>query len=497
MPRTTTKPTKKQASSTTGRQTSLLKYQIITFGCQMNYSDSERVAAVLQKAGYRGTNEIGEADLVILNTCSIRQKGEDRVFGMLKNIAARKAVRPNLLIGLTGCMVRRSSSRNSQWADRDDLLKLIRSLDFVFNIRETHKLTEVLAEAEPQLELPDLEESTIAESTSAESGADYLKIQPQYTSPFQASVPIQIGCDKYCTYCIVPYSRGREQSRPPQDVVAECRKLVENGCREITLVGQTVNSYGLSALDSQSGFWPDSRISSRRGARPELPFIKLLREINSLAELGLSRLRYSSPHPRDFGDELIQAHAELKTLCPHIHLPIQAGDNQVLARMNRKYTVEEYAEKIAKFRAAVPGAAVTTDVIVGFCGEKADQFENTLKAFREIRWDQAYIARYSQRSGTVASNCFPDDVPAAEKSRRWHAVNNLLKVISLEKNREYIGRTLEVLVERHDPATGECEGRSRENKVVQFPGDADLIGQLVPVQIEHVLEWVLKGSQTS
>ncbi len=476
-------------------QTNNLKYQIITFGCQMNYSDSERVAAVLQKAGYRGTNEIAEADLVIFNTCSIRQKGEDRVFGMLKNIVGQKKVRPNLLVGLTGCMVRKSSSRNSRNADKDDLLKLLKDLDFVFNIRETHKLPEVLAEAEPQLELPHLDETGLD---------DYLKIQPQYTSPFQASVPLQIGCDKYCTYCIVPYSRGREQSRPLTDIVAECRKLVENGCKEITLVGQTVNSYGLSALDRQNGLFDyyhfissgkhsGVRTPAHRGARPELPFIRLLREINALAELGLSRLRYSSPHPRDFGDELIAAHTELKTLCPHIHLPIQAGDNEVLARMNRKYTYEEYANKVAKFRQAVPGAAVTTDVIVGFCGETAAQFENTLKAFREIRWDQAYIARYSQRRGTLASKCFIDDVSAAEKSRRWHAVNNLLKVISLEKNREYVGRTLEVLVENHDPATGESEGRSRENKVVQFPGSADQIGHLVQVKIDNYLEWVLKG----
>jgi tRNA-2-methylthio-N6-dimethylallyladenosine synthase len=224
-----------------------------------------------------------------------------------------------------------------------------------------------------------------------------------------------------------------------------------------------------------------------------IPLIKLLLEINALAELGLSRLRYYSAHPRDFGDELIQAHADLKTLCPHIHLPIQAGDNGVLARMNRKYTVEEYVEKIRRFRAAVPGAAITTDVIVGFCGETEEQFQNTLKAFREIRWDQAYMSRYSQRSGTVASKCFPDDIPATVKSQRWHQINNLLKVISLEKNRQYIGRTLEILVDRYNEESGECEGRSRENKVVQFPGTANQTGQLVLVKIEHVLEWVLKG----
>ncbi len=460
-----------------------LRYQIITFGCHMNYSDSERVAAVLQKAGYQGTAEMNEADLVIFNTCSIRQKGEDRVLGALRNVAALKKANPRLLIGMTGCMVRKTGSRNSQWQEKDELLKKLKELDFVFNIRETHKLPEVLLDAEPQLDLPDLDNTKLT---------DYLQIQPQYTSPFQAFVPIQIGCDKYCTYCIVPYSRGREQSRPPQDILAECRKLVENGCKEITLVGQTVNSYGLSALDKTGGLFDYyHRLSA--GSRPELPFIRLLREVNALGELGLSRLRYSSPHPKDFGDELIEAHATLKTLTPHLHLPVQAGDNQVLARMNRKYTIEEYAAKIQKFRATVPEAVITTDVIVGFCGETGEQFENTLKAFREIRWDQAYISRYSQRNGTLASNCFDDDVTTEEKARRWHLVNNLLKEISQEKNNQYPGKTLEVLVERFIPETGECEGRSRENKVVQFPGSQESVGRLEQVKIEKALPWVLKG----
>jgi tRNA-2-methylthio-N6-dimethylallyladenosine synthase len=463
------------------------KYQILTFGCQMNYSDSERVAAILEKSGYRPTAEIGETDLFIFNTCSIRQKGEDRVLGTLRNVAALKKANPRLLIGMTGCMVRKTGSRNSKWQDKDELLQKLKELDFVFNIRETHRLPEVLLEAEPQLELPNLEETGLN---------DYLKIQPQYTSPFQAFVPIQIGCDKYCTYCIVPYSRGREQSRPLQEIVDECRKLVENGCKEITLVGQTVNSYGLSALDKKSGLF-DYYHSVKSGARPELPFIRLLRAVNALGELGLSRLRYSSPHPKDFGDQLIEAHATLRTLCPHLHLPLQAGDNEILARMNRKYTIEEYSDKIRKFRGAVPGAAVTTDVIVGFCGETPEQFENTLKAFREIRWDQAYISRYSQRSGTVAANCFTDDVTNEEKARRWHQVNNLLKVISLEKNREYLGRTLEILVERYITESGECEGRSRENKVVQFAGNSDGIGQLIQVEITAALPWVLKGRITA
>lgn len=468
----------------------MLKYQIITFGCQMNYSDSERVAAILEKSGYLPSTTVEDVDLMIFNTCSIRQKGEDRVHGMLKNANALKKGNPRLLIGVTGCMIRQTSSRNSPWKKKDHLLKLVKSLDFVFRINDTHILPQVLVEAEPALDLPDLPESELN---------DYLQVKPAYSSPFQAFVPIQIGCDKYCTYCIVPYSRGREKSRPQTDILAECRQLVENGCREINLVGQTVNSYGLSQLDKLSGhfdwYHQPEGVDTPHPPQDPLPppFIKLLQELDQLAELGLSRLRYSSSHPRDFGPELIQAHVTLKTLCPHLHLPVQSGDDQILARMNRKYSYADFRDKIQAFRAALPGAAVTTDIIIGFPGETDQQFENTVRAFEELRFDQAYLARYSERSGTVAAKCFPDDVPQTVKATRWHRLNNRLREISLDKNTEYIGHTLEVLVERFDQASGEAEGRSRENKLVQFPGSPALIGRLIMVKITDSRAWLLKG----
>lgn len=485
-------------SSATG-----LHYFIQTFGCQMNYSDTERVAAVLEQAGYKQAEKMEDVDLFIFNTCSIKQKGEDRVYGIIKNIGLMKRANPRLLIGITGCMVRQTSSRNSLQEQKDDLVKNLQPLDFVFRITDTHKLPEVLAEAEPALELaeelvseaegPDLANSAAATAPSSSPSRElpnqeslkrleYLRVKPTYVSKFQAFVPIQIGCDKYCTYCIVPYSRGREQSRPMAEIVDECRQLVENGCREITLVGQTVNSYGLSDLDKKSGLFKN-----------ELPFIQLLHELDALASLGLSRLRYTSPHPRDLSDQLIAAHATLKTLCPYIHLPVQSGDNQVLAKMNRKYTVEQYREKVARLRRAVPNIVITTDIIVGFSGETDEEFQNTARLFQEMRWDQAYISRYSRRQGTVAGKYFPDDVPAKVKAQRWHTINNLLREISLEKNQAYLGRTLEVLVERQDAFTGEFEGRSREMKVVQFPSTTPLVGQLVSVRITQALPWVLKG----
>lgn len=474
----------------TAATSAALKYHIQTFGCQMNYSDTERVASVLEKSGYQKAEQLDEVDLFIFNTCSIKQKGEDRVYGIIKNIGLQKKSNPRLMIGITGCMVRQTSSRNSDWEKQDTLIKNLKPLDFVFRITDTHKLAEVLAEAEPTLELP---EQTYLDQ---QSRLDYLKVKPEYVTKFQAFVPIQIGCDKYCTYCIVPYSRGREQSRKMEEIVAECRQLVENGCKEITLVGQTVNSYGLSDLDKKNGLF-DYYHQITNGAKPLAPFIKLLHELNALSELGLSRLRYTSPHPKDLSDELIDAHANLQVLCPYIHLPVQAGDNQVLAKMNRKYTVEEYRERVAKLLQAVPDCVITTDLIVGFCGETEEQFQNTVKLFEEIKWDQAYISRYSERQGTVAGNYFKDDIPAEVKAQRWHTINNLLKKISREKHQKYLGRQLEVLIERFNPISKEAEGRSREMKVVQIPVDStvgqSLVGQIRQIKIIEAKDWVLKG----
>lgn len=477
----------KRSTETNPGKTGQLQYHIQTFGCQMNYSDTERVAAVLEKSGYQKAINLEEVDLFIFNTCSIKQKGEDRVYGIIRNIASFKKANPRLLIGITGCMVRQTSSRNSE--ERDSLLTQLNALDFVFRITDTHILPQVLAEAEPQLDLREMEEGLSRGSTNT----DYLKVAPQYASKFQAFVPIQIGCDKYCTYCIVPYSRGREQSRPMEEILTECRQLVENGCLEITLVGQTVNSYGLSALDKKNPIFADYHLPTH-GTKTTEPFVKLLREINALSELGLSRLRYTSPHPKDLSDELIEAHATLKTLCSYIHLPIQSGDNTMLSRMNRKYTVEQYREKVQKLFAKVPDAVISSDIIVGFCGETDEQFENTYKLFEEIRWDQCFISRYSERKGTLAAKAFPDDVPAEVKANRWHRLNNLLKEISKEKHQAYVGQTLEVLVEKYNSLTKECEGRSREMKLVQFAGSEELVGKLINIKIIKGLDWLLKGS---
>lgn len=441
----------------------------------MNYSDSERVASVLQKLGYEKTEKPREADLYLFNTCSIRQKGEDRVFGMMRTLAEWKKRNPTLKLALTGCMVRKTSTQNTDKENRDGLLARLPMLDFVFKITDTHKLGSILLEAEHK---------PFTEEESDTSGRlDYLSVNPDYSSAFQAFVPIQIGCDKFCTYCIVPYARGREQSRPMKEILEECKVLVENGCKEITLVGQTVNSYGKSGLDKLHG----------KFAEYEDPFVELLERIDKLGEKGLNRLRFTSPHPYDFTDSLINAHAKLKTLTPHIHLPVQAGDDLTLQKMNRKYTVEEYKNIIKKFRSAVPDCSVTTDIIVGFCAETEEQFENTYWLYEDLRFDMAYIARYSERPGTVSVKAFKDDVPREEKARRWHKLNNILGEYSGEYHKKMVGRELEVLVESHDEETGECEGRSRENKTVQFKGSPELVGTIQKVKATKSLKWLVKG----
>jgi tRNA-2-methylthio-N6-dimethylallyladenosine synthase len=469
-----------------------MKYFIQTLGCAMNYSDSERVAAALKKLGHVEAPRESEADLYIFNTCSIRQKGEDRVFGKLMTLAEEKKRRPGLLVGLTGCMVRKTSTKKSSRALIDKLVRDLKPVDFVFRIEDAKLLGPLLKEAAKKSVKKAKPERRVRKKNTAEMNIispdrlDYLDIAPRYSSEFQAFVPIQIGCDKFCTYCIVPYARGREQARPEADILKECEELVANGCKEITLVGQTVNSYGRSDLDKKSGV--------RFGKEP---FVDLLTKIDKLHSKGLNRLRFTSPHPYDYSDALIEAHAKLRTLTPHFHIPVQAGSDETLKRMNRRYTAASYKCLIEKIRKLIPDASVTTDIIVGFCGETGKNFDATLRLYKDIRWDMAFLARYSPRTGTVSQRFFADDVPRAEKARRWHALNTVLTKSSRDYNKKMIGKTLEVLVEKYDPRAKECEGKSRENKVVQFPVSTakgrSLIGTIQKVKITKALDWNLKG----
>lgn len=435
------------------------KYKLLTYGCQMNYSDSERMETYLGALGLESTDDLKSADIILLNTCSIKQKAEDKVLGKMREI---QALPKNPIVIVTGCMVRKSSSKYSE--KRDKLFPRIRELDIALKTEELPQLAGLLREIEPDFPVNEIPE---------ESLEDYLQIG---ASPSSSFIAISNGCDKFCTYCIVPYARGREKSRPIADILKEAE-----GKKEVTLIGQTVNSYGKSKYDEEKGTF--THMSD--------PFAILLGELDKIE--GLERVRFTSPHPKDMTDELITAMADLRTQQPYLHLPIQSGHNEVLKRMNRPYTVEHYREIVRKLREAVPGISISTDFIVGFCGETEEEFNATLDLFIELKFEHAYISPYSDRKGTTASKFMKDDIPTATKNARFHAINNQLKVQSREALDGFIGKTVNVLVE--SCKNGVCSGRSENFKTVQFPSETDLTGEIVPVRVTETVPWVLLGER--
>jgi tRNA-2-methylthio-N6-dimethylallyladenosine synthase len=436
----------------------------------MNYSDTERIETVLNKLGLNKVKKMDDADLIIFNTCSVRQKAEDRVYGQMNNISKLRKKRPGLVSGITGCMVKKTST--GLLAENDPSVEKLKELDFSLRIEDLPKLPQILEELWPKYELAEINEANLK---------NYFKIYPAYSSTFQAFVPIGTGCDNFCTYCIVPYSRKREKSRPIEEIVSECERLVKNGCIEITLLGQNVNSYGKSNLDKKTDEFKNIKH----------PFVLLLEEIDKLKKHGLKRLRFTSNHPKDLSDELIEAMASFDTLMPYLHLPVQAGNDEVLRKMNRNYTADWYRNLIKKLKNKIPDIAVSTDIIVGFCGETEEQFNDTYELFKEIKWDMAYIAQYSPRKGTFSAENLNDDVNKDVKKQRWHKLNSLLKDISYEKNKEFEGKNVKVLVENYK--NGISAGRSEHFKNVKFSSDTDLTGKLVNVNIERAREWLLEG----
>lgn len=441
----------------------------------MNYSDTERMHTYLEAIGYKKTKVEPDADMIIFNTCSIRQKGENRVIGKMVDMIRLRKKNKKLIVVITGCMVRKSSSRYSE--QRDKLFNKTREVDIALRIEELPRLSELIKELQPKIKLKSIKEESIE---------NYFKISPNYTSKAQAFIPISTGCDKFCTYCIVPFSRGREKSRPMAEILKECEEFVENGGKEITLIGQTVDSYGLSTFDKQEDTF-------KHLPKGKPPFVYLLEQVDLLYEKGLRRLRFSSSHPKDMSDELIKTLGKLKTLMPYLHLPVQAGSNSLLKRMNRPYTIEKYIEIIKKVRKSVPGISISTDLIVGFCGETEEEFKATHDLFKKVEFDFAYFAQYSERKGTFAAKNLKDDIPEKVKKQRWHAINELLKKVVAKKLKKFIGKTVKVLVEFKKE--GYLHGRDEHYKEVQFKGDKKLIGEIVPVKVEKADKWVLIGKK--
>lgn len=425
-----------------------MKYFLITYGCQMNRSDSERIAVVLENKGYKPAQKIDGADLIVVNMCSVRQSAVDRVFGKIRDFAKLKAQNSKLKTILTGCLLKK---------DKNKLSKLF---DLILDINYLPKWPEILDYKKPK----------IISGKKLLKSKNYFEIEPKYSNKFSALVPIMTGCNNFCAYCVVPYVRGREISRPAEEIVCEIKRLIKQGCKEIWLLGQNVNSYN----NKQRTMNNEQKIG----------FPKLLKMVNDIP--GEFWIRFTSSHPKDFSDGLIKIMKDCKKVTPYLNLPVQTGDDEILKRMNRPYTITQYKKIINKIRKEIPSITLSTDVIVGFPGETKKQFENTAKLFKELKYDMAYIAKYSPRAGTAAVK-LKDNVPQKEKSRREKILTEILKQTALENNEKYIGKEVEVLM------MDNSIGKTRTNKTVKINSKKNLSGKFVKVKITNALAWSLKG----
>src|SRR5690606_27303426 len=432
-------------------------YLIKTYGCQMNVHDSETIAGILQSMGYSPTDREEDADVILLNTCAVRENAEDKVFGELGRLKPLKVERPGLILGVCGCM-------SQEEAVIRRILQQHQYVDLIFGTHNIHRLPFLLKEALFSKEM-------VVEVWSKEG--DIVENLPKARQDgLKAWVNIMYGCDKFCTYCIVPYTRGKERSRRPEDVLAEVRELARKGYREVTLLGQNVNAYGKDFTDRS------------------YTFAHLLDDVR---KIGIPRVRFTTSHPRDFDDHLIEVLAKGGNLVEHIHPPVQSGSSEGLRRMARKYNREQYLELVRKIREAIPHVSLTTDIIVGFPGEPEEQFEETLSLVREVEYDAAFTFIYSPREGTPAAR-MEDNVPYEVKKERLLRLNRVQDEISRRKNEALRGQVVEVLVEGESKKNPEIlSGRTRTNKLVNFRGPKSLIGQFVQVRISEPLTYTLKG----
>jgi len=362
------------------REDSLMKYHIITFGCQMNKADSEKIAAFLENKGYKSASKINEADLIVVNMCSVRQSAVDRVYGLLPKFQKLQTTNHKLQTILTGCILKKDKRKFSE------------HFNYILNIKDLPKWPEIL-NTKPYTKPSKTHDREILRVDN------YLKIQSKHSTNFSALVPIMTGCNNFCSYCVVPFTRGKEISRPSEEIISEVKNLVKKGYKEIWLLGQNVNSYKYN-------------------------FSKLLRKINKIP--GKFWIRFTSSHPKDFSDDLIKAMAECEKVAKYLNLPVQSGDDKILKKMNRPYTVKQYKNLIKKIREKIPDINLSTDVIVGFPGETKKQFENTVKLFKQIKYNIAYISKYSPRAGTAAAK-LKDNVSPQEKKRREKILEKILK----------------------------------------------------------------------
>ena len=436
-------------------------FHIQTFGCQMNEHDSETLAGMLEELGYVDNKNKKEADIAIINTCSVRENADKRFFGTLGQLKKVKEDRPEVVVAVCGCMMQ-------QQHIIDTLKAKYPWVDLIFGTHNIHEfpklLTNVLNEREKIVDV-------------WEDGGDIVEGLPaRRMYPFKAYVNIMYGCNNFCTYCIVPYTRGRERSRRPEEIVSEVQSLAASGVKEITLLGQNVNSYG-------------------SGGEFSTDFADLIYLLNDIE--GIERIRFMTSHPKDLSDKLIKAFKDCKKLCDSIHLPVQSGSSAVLKRMNRRYTKEDYLLLVRKLKETAPAIAITTDIIVGFPGETDEDFEETMDLIRRVRYDSAFTFLYSIRKGTPAEN-YKDQVPEAVKHDRFNRLVAEMNEITAEINKTYEGKTVTVLVEGPSKTNpGILTGRTESGKLVHFKASDSAIGQIIPLKITEGKTFNLTGVPVS
>lgn len=430
-----------------------------TFGCQMNAHDSEKISGMLKEMGYTEVEDEKNADFIIYNTCCVRENAENKVYGNLGFLKHQKEINPHMKIALCGCMMQQSNVIET-------IRKKYRHVDIVFGTFNLYKL--------PELMYRNIETNSTIFDIWDKHGEIIEDLPSIRKHKFKASVNIMFGCNNFCSYCIVPYVRGRERSRASQDIIKEIKALVADGVKEITLLGQNVNSYG-------------------KNLEENITFAGLLRKVNEIE--GLERIRFMTSHPKDLSDELIMAMKECDKVCHHIHLPFQAGNNEILKNMNRRYTKEHYLELVDKIRSEIPDIAITTDILIGFPGEDSEKIEDTIDVVKKARFSGAFTFIYSKRTGTPAA-VMENQVDEKTVKENFNRVLEALNPIILEINKEKLGKTYKVLaddVSANDPSF--ITGRLEDNSLVHFKGDKSLIGEIIDVKITDCKTFYLIGER--
>ena len=443
-----------------------LKYTILTMGCQLNENDSEKLCGMLEKMGYTKTEKQNDADLALFNTCCVRENAEDKLFGKLGELKRLKEQK-GIIIAIGGCMMQEKHIT-------DKIKESYPFVDILFGTHTLHKFPEDLYKV--------IEEKRKLEDILDIDGKIYEGLPIKRDSKIKASVTIMNGCNNFCSYCIVPYVRGRERSRQPRDIIEEVKELAKEGYKEITLLGQNVNSYLRVEREKNILFEEYQGVNS---------FATLLRAINKID--GIERIRFISPHPKDFTDDVIEAIADCEKVCKLVHLPLQSGNTKVLKEMNRKYTKEQYLNLVEKMKNKIPNLTLSTDIIVGFPGETDEEFEDTLEVVEKVKFEQVYMFIYSRRVGTPGDkmqNQIPEDI----KHKRFDKLKALVESQIEENNKKYIGTTQKILVEGESKNNSNMlSGRTESNKVVIFEGSKELIDKIINIKIISQHMWYLKG----